>query len=327
MKKGLFLALVGAFASAHTEEDYQSFFTNYIHKFNKEYDIDTVFNKFNTFKTNFDKIEAHNEGSHSFSMAINEFADMTADEFKDTYYGIIDSDKRSALRATNAYTAPEGYAPNADGVDWRNKNAVTAVKNQGQCGSCWAFSTTGSTEGIVAIKTGKLTPLSEQQLVDCAGAEGNQGCNGGLMDYGFEYIMQNGGLCSESDYAYTAKKGFWCKKQCTTVPNTKLTGYQDVAKDETSLASAVDNQPVSIAIEADQSSFQFYSGGVMNKACGTKLDHGVLAVGYGTDNSQDYWIVKNSWGATWGEKGYIRLARGIDQCGIMQSASYPELNN
>ncbi len=214
-------------------------------------------------------------------------------------------------------------------VDWSAAGAVTPIKNQGQCGSCWSFSTTGSVEGINFIKTGTLVSLSEQQLVDCSGAEGNMGCNGGLMDNAFQYIISNNGICSEDSYPYTAAQGT-CQT-CTAVAT--ITGYQDVpANDETSLMTAIAQQPVSVAVEADQASFQFYSSGVMTAACGTALDHGVLAVGYGTDGSgNDYYKVKNSWGASWGDKGYILLGRGAaygnnGQCGIQMQPSYPTKN-
>ena len=198
----------------------------------------------------------------------------------------------------------------------------------GQCGSCWAFSTTGSTEGISFIKTGTLPSLSEQQLVDCSGAEGNQGCNGGLMDYGFQYIIDNKGICAETAYPYTATDGTCKSKTCGAAAAT-ITGFQDVpTNSETALMTAIVQQPVSVAVEADQDSFQFYSGGVMTAACGTNLDHGVLAVGYGTESGSDYYKVKNSWGADWGLKGYILLGRGAKfgnagQCGIQMQPSYP----
>jgi len=212
-------------------------------------------------------------------------------------------------------------------VDWTTKGAVTAVKNQGQCGSCWAFSTTGSVEGVNAVNGKGLISLSEQQLVDCSGSYGNMGCNGGLMDYAFQYIIATGGLCTEAAYPYTAADGT-CKSSCTRT--TKIAAFTDVAHDsDIALATAVAQQPVSVAIEADQSSFQFYSGGILTAACGTALDHGVLAVGYGAQGSTLYWKVKNSWGASWGESGYIRLARGSQynggagQCGIYSEPSYP----
>jgi len=208
-------------------------------------------------------------------------------------------------------------------MDWRKKGAVTPVKDQGQCGSCWAFSTTGSTEGAHQIATGKLVGLSEQQLVDCSSAQGNQGCNGGLMDQAFQYIISNPGIASEEAYPYTAQDGT-CNTAAKSV--TMITGYTDVTSgDEGALMKAVNVGPVSVAIEADQSCFQFYSGGVLNDpTCGTQLDHGVLAVGYGTLSGQDYWIVKNSWGTSWGvESGYVFIAKGIDECGIATENSYP----
>jgi C1A family cysteine protease len=212
----------------------------------------------------------------------------------------------------------------ATSVDWRAKKAVSDVKNQQQCGSCWAFSTTGSLEGAWAIHSGNLVSLSEQQLMDCSTSQGNQGCNGGLMDQAFEFVISNKGICAEAAYGYTAAQGT-CQTTCETVAT--ISSYKDVAKsDESALLAAVAQQPVSIAIEADQQGFQFYSGGVYaGTDCGTQLDHGVLAVGYGHDDglNLDYWIVKNSWGGSWGESGYIRLVRGQNQCGLANMASYP----
>jgi cathepsin L/KDEL-tailed cysteine endopeptidase len=284
------------------------------------------------FAANVARIEKHNSeaaaGKHSWTMGVNSFADMMPEEFKSRMTGGFRAHEQRSKNVNLSLLRPANANPAS--VDWSAQGAVTPIKDQGQCGSCWAFSTTGSVEGITFIKTGTLLSLSEQQLVDCSGAEGNMGCNGGLMDYGFQYIIDNKGIGSEASYPYTAADG-----TCKTVPSVAtITGFTDVpANSETALETAIVQQPVSVAVEADQDSFQFYTGGVMTAACGTALDHGVLAVGYGTDaaNGGDYYKVKNSWGASWGEKGYIRLGRGSafnpdGQCGIQMAASYPTKN-
>ena len=273
------------------------------------------------------KIDAHNEGNFSWTMDVNQFADLTADEFKAQV--VSGSFRRGEQR--NATVGVRGLWSRADlpaSVNWTAAGAVTPVKDQAQCGSCWAFSTTGSVESAWFLAKGTLPSVSEQQLVDCSTAEGNQGCNGGLMDYAFEYIIKNKGITTEAAYPYTATGPNTCVAAGKPVAAT-LSGYKDVpVNSETALETAIAQQPVSVAVEADQSVFQFYSGGVMDSACGTQLDHGVLAVGYGTLGGKEYYLVKNSWGASWGANGYILLGRGArfnpsGQCGIQAAASYP----
>jgi len=319
------IALLGcvAIASALTplsEEENQFLFVSWAKEHGKVYTHDEFFHRYGTFKQNLAIVRAHNAGKHTFTLAMNKFGDMTRDEFK----GKMNGYKSRAHLPRNII---KQNTTAADSVDWRKNNAVTAVKDQGQCGSCWAFSATGSMEGAVAISTKNLLSLSEQQLVDCSTAQGNQGCNGGLMDYAFTWVVANGGICSESSYPYTATGPNTCQTTCSSV--AKISGFKDVnPMDENALASAVTLGPVSVAIEADQSVFQFYSSGVLNDAsCGTQLDHGVLAVGYDTDPSGGpYWIVKNSWGGSWGNQGYVWIAKGTGGagiCGIASEPSYP----
>lgn len=293
-------------------------FTEYVRTFNKVYEASAVAHKFAMFVENSKIIAEHNAKDSSYKLGMNAFGDLSSAEFKAIYTGLIPKETIPA----NVYTDAPLAAPLA-AVDWRTKNAVTPVKNQGQCGSCWAFSTTGSVEGANAIKSGTLTSLSEQQLVDCSSSEGNQGCNGGLMDNAFNYIIKNKGLGSEASYPYTAQDGS-CKKVASV--NT-VSSFKDCpAGDEKTLLTMVNSGPVSIAIEADTSAFQLYKSGVFDNAgCGKNLDHGVLAVGYDTDASskKDYWIVKNSWGASWGNQGYIWLVRNKNMCGLAQMASQP----
>lgn len=285
--------------------------------------------RFNIFMNNIDKINRHNALDLSWKMGVTPFADLTSEEFKN---------KTSCMKGLKNFHGDNikvlDESANADSIDWVAEGKVTPVKNQGQCGSCWAFSTTGSVEARSAIAAhNSPQPLSEQELVSCSFTDGNDGCNGGLMDYGFKYVKENGGLCSETDYPYSATNDrFGCKssRSACSQKYDAISNYADVTSNSMSqLEAAVTQGPVSIAIEADQSSFQLYKEGVFQGRCGKKLDHGVLVVGYGTSADGDFWKVKNSWGPTWGENGYIRLCKGCGangsagQCGILLQPSYP----
>jgi C1A family cysteine protease len=317
------MAVLELSAEEAPRADYVQEFNDFMKAYNKKYETkDELQKRFGIFMDNLDAINQQNSEGHSWTLAVNEFADMTYEEFRVGRFGYrpaMHKIHRKPVNGSGLYTLPSS-------VDWTQDHAVTGVKNQGQCGSCWAFSTTGSVEGSVAIKTGRLTSLSEQQLVDCSGSYGNMGCNGGLMDYAFQYIIGNKGLCSEDAYPYSAVQGTCKSTSCSSV--STISSYQDVSQDsEAALEAAVAQQPISVAIEADQSGFQFYSSGVFTGTCGTSLDHGVLAVGYGTEGGQAYWKVKNSWGSSWGMEGYILLGRNLQQpygqCGIAMQPSYP----
>jgi len=326
MKSLVLLVALAAVASAavFTEQEYQAAFTKWMVEFDKNYVPEEFFYRYEAFKANLDEVTKHNAGNFSYTMALNQFSDMTWGEFKTIYLGykpeLIRDEIQIRLPTLDDLDAPMAYPSGS--LDWVAKGAVTGVKNQGSCGSCWAFSSTGAIEGIVKIKAGHLTSLSEQELVDCAGSYGNHACNGGLMESAFKYVMANG-LCTGSAYPYTAVKGTCKSSSCAVSKDSKIKSYGNVPQSETSLGQRLDSQPVSVAIQASQSGFQHYSGGVFDGVCGTNLDHGVLLVGYGTDGGKDYWKVKNSWGTTWGEKGYIRLIRNKNECGIRNQASYP----
>jgi cathepsin L len=274
-------------------------------------------------------IQAHNLeydlGLHTFTLGMNEHGDLTQEEFKKQFLGLkVDAPGNNSsstfLPSLNAAALPTE-------VDWVKNGYVTPVKNQKSCGSCWAFSTTGALEGQYYRKNKKLVSFSEQQLVDCSRSYGNYGCNGGLMDNAFKYIRDQG-IESEADYPYTAVTNN-CKYSAGKVV-TKVTGFTDIKHgDEADLQNALATVgPVSIAIDASHSSFQFYKAGVYNeKRCSsTSLDHGVLAVGYGNENGDDFWLVKNSWGTSWGVNGLIKMSRNANnQCGVASMASYPLL--
>jgi len=202
---------------------------SFVTTFSKQYPSDEFFARYAIFKANFNKIAAHNAayaaGKHTYTMAVNEYADMTFEEFHAKMTGFVPRQNSYARSQNTEGPHNDVEAPLAT-LDWRTKGAVTPVKNQQQCGSCWAFSTTGSTEGAHAIKTGKLVSLSEQQLVDCSSAEGNNGCNGGLMDQGFEFIIKNKGITTESGYPYTARDGSCRKSQPVAATISKYTNVQ-----------------------------------------------------------------------------------------------------
>ncbi|XP_047738745.1 procathepsin L isoform X3 [Hyalella azteca] len=296
---------------------------------NKKYEpVEEAF-RLKVFAENKMKIARHNQlynkGERTYDLKMNRFGDMLHNEFVHTMNGYRGNSMNRTYEASR-FVVPNSDVTLPDSVDWRTKGAVTPVKDQGQCGSCWAFSATGSLEGQHFRKTGQLVSLSEQNLVDCSFDYGNDGCNGGLMDFAFQYIKDNDGIDTEESYPYTAEDGD-CEFKRNDV-GAEDTGFVDIESgNEDALKAAVATLgPVSIAMDASSNEFQFYSSGIyIDLLCSTEdLDHGVLVVGYGTENGQDFWLVKNSWTESWGEKGYMKLARNDDNmCGVATAASYP----
>jgi len=323
--KGLLCLVLLAGVYATTEAEYQDAFVAYMQKYEKSYLPDEIFSRFEIFKQHYDEVEKHNAGNFTWKITINKFSDLTREEFKATYLRYDPLPRTGAkhmsleeLQALNK--GPSAYPNGA--VDWTTKGVVTGVKDQGQCGSCWTFGTTGGIEGTVALKKGHLTSLSEQQIVDCAGPQGGSGCGGGSNNIGFKYAGI-GGLCTEADDPYTAKDGTCKSSSCKASADSKVSGYVSVAHGDAGLGAGVDLQPISIGIDADY--WGSYSSGVFCGQCGTARDHAMLVVGYGTDaTGGTYWKVKNSWGSGWGEQGYIRLCRSkTDECGVSDDGTYP----
>ncbi|OMJ72186.1 hypothetical protein SteCoe_29418 [Stentor coeruleus] len=321
-----FFALIGIFALASnstkvspilTELELQEKeFIKFVELYQIKYDDRTYSKKFQAFLDNSAYIRRHNQKSSSWKMSLNEFSDLSPSEFTKKYLNLPPRALKSSTPISVSYNYPQT-------VDWRLKGAVTQAKNQGSCGSCYAFSSAAAIESIIYIKTGRLEELSIQQIVDCSKGYGNEGCGGGWMDYAFEYAMKHG-IVSLNSYKYT---GASQNCQYDKLGNgVKIAGYEDVIPYNIhELASAVSKQPVSISVDATV--WQFYSTGVIDDDCGTSLNHGVVAVGYSFTETEKYWIIKNSWGSYWGEQGFLKVAmsEGPGLCGVNMISSYPVL--
>eukprot|EP01088_Endostelium_zonatum_P000002 TRINITY_DN0_c0_g1_i2.p1 TRINITY_DN0_c0_g1~~TRINITY_DN0_c0_g1_i2.p1 ORF type:complete len:343 (+),score=72.82 TRINITY_DN0_c0_g1_i2:60-1088(+) len=300
-----------------SEQEQNVLFKEFAHKHQKVYGSNEIKYRLAAFKSNLKRIDELNARNTSAQFGITKFADVTEWEFKTLYLGT-----KVPTTATQAPVAPlyskEQISALPSSYDWRTKGAVTPVKNQGQCGSCWSFSTTGNVEGQWKLAGHSLVGLSEQNLVDCSQPYGNEGCNGGLMGDAFKYIIANRGIDSEQSYPYEASTGT-CQFNRANVA-AQINNWTMISSNEDQMASyLVEHGPLSIAADAQE--WQFYVGGVFSGACGTQLDHGILIVGY--DHEVDwfgydiqYWWVKNSWGADWGYSGYLKIIRGVGECGL-----------
>jgi len=280
--------------------------------------------RLNVYKSNLEYIENHNQQNLGFTLAMNQFGDLTAEEFGNIHLTTKVNVPETTIK-NHAIIANKNTVP--DSVDWRTKGVVGPVENEGECGSCWAFVTSESIASACAIKSGKpLVLLSVQQIIDCSGDYGNEGCNGGLPDNAFQYVIANKGLDTWASYPYTAQTGD-CQFNPANIGSCTVLNYTDVISgSESDLVNAIVIEPIATAIDASQPTFQFYSSGIYyDSSCSsTELDHGVLIIGYGSQNGQDYYLVQNMWGTTWGTQGYILMSRNRgNNCGIATSASYP----
>jgi len=333
MMKAIVLLLLGLVlvSAIYTDEEYEDAFSSWMQKHEKMYTAEEFQNRFNIFKNNMDYVQKWNAEGSDTILGLNIMADLTNEEYRKIYLGTkIDASARLSSTLKHSQQPQSSVSSDYNStVDWRTKGVVTPIKNQGSCGSCWSFSTTGSVEAAHALATGNLVSLSEQNLVDCSDSYGNQGCNGGLMDQAFQYIIATKGIDTEASYPYTGKDGT-CQYKASNSGAT-ISSYKDIiAGNETDLADAALKQPISVAIDASELSFQLYHDGVYYSylCSSTNLDHGVLVVGFGLYDGilekKNYWIVKNSWGPSWGQEGFIYMSKDRNNnCGIATSASYP----
>ncbi|XP_047319018.1 ervatamin-B-like [Impatiens glandulifera] len=319
-------------SKSRTDEEMMVIYKKWMVENGKVYNgIDEFEKRFNIFKDNLVFIDAHNSENRTYKVGLNVFADLTDEEYRSYYLGLKYDARRQFVQSK---MASQRYAASSaenlpELVDWRTEGAVSSIRNQGRCGSCWAFSAIAAVEGINKIATGELIDLSEQELIDCDRTV-NAGCQGGLMDYAFEFITNNGGIDSEEDYPFLEADGT-CDDTKMNSKVVSIDGFEYVQpNNENDLKRAVAHQPISVGIEAYGWEFKHYVSGIFTGNCGTSLDHAVVVVGYGSENGVDYWIVRNSWGSNWGENGYLRIKRnnvidgmGRGKCGIAMMPSYP----
>ncbi|PHT95714.1 hypothetical protein T459_03596 [Capsicum annuum] len=284
--------------------------------------------RFKTFKRNVEFIESFNQnGTRRYKLAVNKYADLTTEEFTASFMGLDTSllSQQESIATTTLSFKYDSVTEVPASMDWRKSGAVTGIKDQGVCGCCWAFSAVAAIEGAHQITNNELISLSEQQLLDCSTT--NNGCYGGLMTRAYDYLLQNngGGITTETNYPYQEGQSVCSTGQSAAVT---ISGYQVVPASESSLLQAVANQPISVGIAASQE-FHLYGNGIYDGSCYPRMNHAVTVIGYGTseEDGTNYWLVKNSWGTSWGEQGYMRIARDVEvdggHCGIARIASFP----
>ena len=321
-KVWLFLCFTIAKTTSPIGFKYFDHYNRHLKKYNKYYDTTADYwTHYYAFESNMDRIEEHNSRESSWKLGENNFTDLTFEDFKQVYLG------SNPTKSTKNYPLfIKGNLSNVTNVDWRVEGLVTGIKDQKQCGSCWAFSAVGSMEGAHAKKTGNLVSLSEQNLVDCSQNYGCEGCSGGWMNAAMEYVHYNGGIDTEDEYPYEAQDGNCMYKKNESGATVKSV-VNITAGDTDALLNAVSTiGPISVAIDAEYD-FQLYKSGIYKSTECSKesLDHGVLIVGFGENSKgEKYYIIKNSWGTSWGVDGYIYWNRDIpNMCGIAQAASFP----
>ncbi|XP_071729354.1 KDEL-tailed cysteine endopeptidase CEP3-like [Rutidosis leptorrhynchoides] len=284
--------------------------------------------RFNVFKHNVQYVHQSNKMNKPYKLNLNLFADYTVHEHASIYQSKTSHflALQGPLKSTNQSYTHKDATNLPPRIDWRERNAVTPIEFQGECGSCWAFSAIAAVEGINAIVTGQLTRLSEQQLLDCDTAW-NNACDGGLMEPAFKFIKEHGGIATDESYPYKAKR-VTCDKSKFGHHSVTLSGSEYLDGTEEALHKSVAHQPVTISVDSSSQDFMLYKEGVFTGACGLNNNHGMTVVGYDeTKEGMKYWIVKNSWSEAWGEKGYMRIQRGTPQkegiCGINKCAAIP----
>jgi C1A family cysteine protease len=316
--------LLGALAIGARSREVWAEFKDFMQKYDMQFTEQELGSRYQTFKANLELIEAHNTKNASWTMAINQFSAMTAEEFQSVVGGRYQLDAAGNEHDYVNTVDSSFYAP---ALDWRAKGVVTAVGNEDKCkGGCWAFAANDAMESACAIVTNhSVVPFSRQQILDCTG-NGNDCSRGGRMTSAFSYAQQQG-ICTAKSYPYadSSASGYCRAQTCEKVDWCRVTGSRTLVGEE-AILNTIQQQPVTVAVAAVHvPGWQHYSQGVFSDYCDTHVDHGVLVVGYGSDQGLDYWVLKNDWGPSWGENGYMRMVKGRNECGVGTVVAFPSV--